>query len=239
MAWIVSDELWDRIDPLLPRRERRYRYSGRKRLPDRKVLCGILYVLHTGVQWEHPPQDLGFGSGTTCWRRLRGWNEAGVWQRRHKVLLAELNAAAKLDWSRCVVGSSHVTLKGGARRAPRRSTEVRAGSKHHLITDGHGTRFAVLLTGSNRNDVTKLLPLLDAIPPVRSRVVHPVASPRRCSPTAATTATSTANRSTPAESCPQSPAAGPAQTIGLFRKQLDGSRLRSSGTGNADSTSKL
>ncbi|MGW7824417.1 transposase [Streptomyces puniciscabiei] len=80
-------------------------------------------MLHTGIQWEYLPQDLGFGSGMTCWRRLRDWNEAGVWQRLHEVLLAELNAASRLDWSRCVVDSSHVrALKGGARRARRRST---------------------------------------------------------------------------------------------------------------------
>lgn len=89
--WIVSDELWDHLEPLLPQRERRFRYPGRKPLPDREVLCGILYVLHTGIQWEYLPQHLGFGSGMTCWRRLRDWNQAGVWQRLHEVLLAELN----------------------------------------------------------------------------------------------------------------------------------------------------
>ncbi|MDQ0784914.1 transposase [Streptomyces sp. B3I8] len=123
--WIASDELWDHLEPLLPQRERRFRHPGRKPLPDRDVLCGILYVLHTGIQWEYLPQDLGFGSGMTCRRRLRDWNEAGVWQRLHKVLPAELNAASRLDRSRCVVDSSHVrALKGGSIRAPRRSTEA-------------------------------------------------------------------------------------------------------------------
>lgn len=110
--WIVSDGLWDRLEPLLPQRKRRFRYPGRKPLPDREVLCGILYVLHTGIQWEYLSQELGFGSGMTCWRRLRDWNEAGVWQRLHEVLLAELNATAKLDWSRCVVDSSHRSERG-------------------------------------------------------------------------------------------------------------------------------
>jgi transposase len=121
--WVVSDGLWERIEPLLPRRERRFRYPGRKPLPDRQVLCGILYVLHTGIQWEYLPQELGFGSGMTCWRRLRDWNGAGVWQQLHEVLLAELNAAAKLDWSRCVVDSSQVrALKGGSTRVRRQLT---------------------------------------------------------------------------------------------------------------------
>ncbi|MDN3258040.1 IS5 family transposase [Streptomyces sp. MA25(2023)] len=176
--WIVSDELWDLVEPLLPQRERRFRHPGRKPLPDRDVLCGILYVLHTGIQWEYLPKDLGFGSGMTCWRRLRDWNEAGVWQRLHEILLAELNAAARLDWSRCVVDSSHVrALKGGSNTGPSPVDRGRAGSKHHLITDGHGTPLVVLLTGGNRNDVTQLLPLLDAIPPVRGRVGHPRRKP--------------------------------------------------------------
>ncbi len=167
----MSDELWDHLEPLLPQR---FRYPGRKPLPDRDVLCGILYVLHSGIQWEYLPQDLGFGSGMTCWRRLRDWNEAGVWQRLHKVLLAELNAASRLDRSRCVVDSSHVrALKGGSHTGPSPVDRGRAGSKHHLIVDGHDTPLAALLTGGNRNDVTQLLPLLDAIPPVRGQIGRP------------------------------------------------------------------
>ncbi len=63
-------------------------------LEDRQVLHGILFVLYTGIQWEWLPQELGFGSGMTCWRRLRDWNDAGVWQRLHEVLLDELRPAA-------------------------------------------------------------------------------------------------------------------------------------------------
>ncbi|WP_435797646.1 IS5 family transposase [Streptomyces klenkii] len=176
---MVSDELWERVEPLLPRKERRFRYPGRRPLPDREVLCGILYVLHTGIQWEHLPQELGFGSGMTCWRRLRDWNEAGVWQRLHEVLLAELNAAARLDWSRCVADSSHVrALKGGPATGPSPVDRGRPGSKHHLITDGHGTPLALILTGGNRNGITQLLPLLDAVPPVKSRRGRPRRKPQ-------------------------------------------------------------
>jgi transposase len=62
------------VEPLLPVRERRFRYPGRKRLPDREALQGILFVLHTGISWTHLPVELGFGSGVTCWRRLDGGN---------------------------------------------------------------------------------------------------------------------------------------------------------------------
>jgi transposase len=120
---LVSDGLWERVEPLLPRVERRYRYPGRKRVPDRQALTGILFVLKTGIPWEDLPQEMGCGSGMTCWRRLRDWNEAGVWERLHQVLLDELQDTDQLDWSRAVVDSSHVRAKGGAPRpAPHQST---------------------------------------------------------------------------------------------------------------------
>ncbi len=50
--WVVPDELWELVAPLLPRRERRFRYPGRKRFPDREALSGILFVLHTGIAWQ-------------------------------------------------------------------------------------------------------------------------------------------------------------------------------------------
>ena len=56
--WIVSDELWALIEPLLPVKERRFRYPGRKRLPDRQALQGILFVLQTGISWTHLPAEL-------------------------------------------------------------------------------------------------------------------------------------------------------------------------------------
>jgi transposase len=63
---------------LLPNKERRFRYPGRKRLSDRQALHGVLFVLHTGIAWTHMPQELGFGSGVTCWRQLDEWQKAGV-----------------------------------------------------------------------------------------------------------------------------------------------------------------
>jgi transposase len=117
--WIVSDELWELVEPLLPRKERRFRYPGRKRLPDREALQGILFVLHTGIAWQHLPRELGFGSGVTCWRRLDEWQRAGVWERLHALLLARLRAAGEIEWSRAVVDSSHVQAKKGAPRRAR------------------------------------------------------------------------------------------------------------------------
>jgi transposase len=121
--WEVEDSLWELIEPLLPKVERRFRHPGRRRLDDRKALCGILFVLYTGIPWEFLPQELGYGSGMTCWRRLRDWHQAGVWQRLHEVLLARLQAAGVIDWSRAAADGSHVrALKGGGKPGPARST---------------------------------------------------------------------------------------------------------------------
>jgi len=65
---ILDDQLWEIIQPLLPQKPRRFRYPGRKRLSDRAVLTGILFVLKTGIGWEYLPQEMGCGSGMTCWR---------------------------------------------------------------------------------------------------------------------------------------------------------------------------
>jgi transposase len=117
--WVVPDELWELVEPLLPRKERRFRYPGRKRLPDREALSGILFVLHTGIAWRHLPLELGFGSGATCWRRLDEWQRAGVWERLHELLLARLRAAGEIEWSRAIADSSHIQAKKGAPRRAR------------------------------------------------------------------------------------------------------------------------
>ncbi len=135
--WVVSDELWLLIEPLLPVAAPKL-VAGRPRVPDRQALCGILFVLHTGIQWEYLPQELGFGSGMTCWRRLAAWNEAGVWDRLHVVLLTKLRSAKQLDWSRAVIDSTHVrAARRGPKAVPARSTEhVRAASTTSSSTGG-------------------------------------------------------------------------------------------------------
>ncbi len=119
---LVTDELWQIVEPLLPRprprRRDRRRRGGRPRVDDRHVLAGIVFVLKTGIPWEYLPQEMNCGCGMTCWRRLRDWNAAGVWQRLHRVLLDRLNAADKIDWSRAVVDSASVrAMHGGKKRA--------------------------------------------------------------------------------------------------------------------------
>lgn len=115
---LVSDELWALIEPLLPPHPARLRGGGPP-VPDRAALCGILFVLRTGIQWRWLPAELGCGSGVTCWRRLRAWERAGVWRRLHALLLARLDEAHKIDWSRASADSASIAAKKGATRSAR------------------------------------------------------------------------------------------------------------------------
>ena len=108
---LVSDELWSVVEPLLPKPGPKKK-DGRPRIPDRACLTGIVFVLRTGMPWEYLPQELGCGSGMTCWRRLRDWQEAGVWEERHRVLLNRLGEADRIDWSRASIDSATIPAKG-------------------------------------------------------------------------------------------------------------------------------
>lgn len=120
---VLTDELWARLEPLIPLGSRRFRYPGRKRTDDRAALEGILYAVRTGVGWNRLPTGLFGASGATCWRRLTEWAEAGIWQELHERLLAELRAAGLLDMSAALVDSSHLrALKGGTMSGRVRST---------------------------------------------------------------------------------------------------------------------
>jgi transposase len=115
---LLTDELWELIEPCLPPPRPRPK-GGRKPIDRRRTLTGILFVLKTGIPWEDLPQEMGCGCGMTCWRRLHEWQEAGVWQDVHHVLLNRLREADKIDWSRAVVDSASVrAVFGGRKPAP-------------------------------------------------------------------------------------------------------------------------
>jgi transposase len=115
---LISDELWELVRPLLPPpKPRRFKYPGRKPMDPRKVLTGILYVLKSGIPWEMLPQELGYGTGMSCWRYLNSWQQQGIWNRIHRVLLSKLREVDKIDFSRAIVDSSSVrAVLGGPKR---------------------------------------------------------------------------------------------------------------------------
>jgi transposase len=125
---LVSDELWELVEPLLPPIVTSPK-GGRPPVGHREALTGILFVLRTGIPWSMLPQEMGCGSGMSCWRRLRDWQQAGVWSRLHQLLLKKLQAADRIDWSRAVVDSSSVrAVLGGQKPAATPRTAAKRGA---------------------------------------------------------------------------------------------------------------
>ena len=122
---LVDDELWEVIKPLLPPPPKRASTRGRPRLSDRAALTGILFVLRSGLPWEMLPQEMGCGSGMTCWRRLRDWHRVGVWRKLHRLLLSRLEQSGQLDWSRASIDSVSVRAKGAPRKKGAPSARAR------------------------------------------------------------------------------------------------------------------
>jgi transposase len=120
---LVTDELWEIVEPLLPLELPKPK-GGRPRIDDRAALTGIVFVLKSGIPWEMLPKEMGCGSCSTCWRRLRDWQEAGVWEKLHRVLLDRLGEGDEIDWERASLDSASVPAKRGAKE-PERIRRIR------------------------------------------------------------------------------------------------------------------
>lgn len=180
---IVSDLLWSRIEPLLPEprvKHRHRQYAGRTPTDPRKILTGIVFALRTGVPWEHLPATSEWPSGQTCLRWLRKWQRAGVWKKLLVKLLCELALEGRIQWERSIVDSASVRAPhGGRKTGPSPVDRRKCGSKHHIIVEAGGTPLAVVLTAANRNDITQLLGLVDAIPALPGKRGRPRKRPDR------------------------------------------------------------
>jgi transposase len=176
---LLPDDLWELIAPLLPPpKPRRRRYPGRKPIDNRKALTGVLFVLKTGIPWEDLPQEMGCGSGMTCWRRLQEWQHAGVWEKLHQLLLAKLRGADQIDWSRAAVDASFArAFEGVEESGPNPTDRGRPGVKHHVLVDAHGIPLAADVTAANVPEVNELLALVEGIGPVGGKPGRPKQRP--------------------------------------------------------------
>jgi len=108
---LLSEAQWQKIKPLLPTRKRKR--LGRPPKEDRQVLAGILWILKTGARWRDLPREFGV-SPSVCWKRLRLWEEQGVWERMWRAFRAELDQRGQLNWQESFMDGSFAAAKKGA-----------------------------------------------------------------------------------------------------------------------------
>ena len=174
----LSGELWEGIEPLLPPDEAPGPRGGRPRALNRRVMQGVFFVLCTGIRWEDLPKEFGC-SGMTCWRRLRDWQAQSIWDQFHRLLLAALRKAGKLDLSLAIVDSrTSRAVGGGDETGPNPTDRRKPGTKQHLLVDRNGVPLEIRVTGANRHDVLEIIPLVVNMPAIAGKPGHPLEKPQ-------------------------------------------------------------
>jgi transposase len=174
----LPEELWLEIEPLLPPDEAPGKFGGRPRVPNKVAMRGIFFVLLTGIRWEYLPGEIGC-CGMTCWRRLKAWQELEIWEQFHRLLLAALRKAGKLDLSLAIVDSTTSRAVGdGDDTGPNPTDRRKPGTKQHLLVDRNGVPLEIRITGANRSDVLEIIPLIVNLEPIGGKPGPPISRPK-------------------------------------------------------------
>lgn len=170
-SWELSDSLWARIEPLLPKPKSRYRGRGRQRrhiggrpaADRRKVMTGILYALRTGCQWNALPK--AYGSGKTVHRYFQRWVRAGVFKRMWEAGLAEYDEVQGIAWKwQAADGAMTKAPLGGEKTGKNPTDRAKIGVKRSLLVDENGVPLSIVVSGANATDGKLLEATLDALP---------------------------------------------------------------------------
>ncbi len=169
----MPDEFFDAVAHHLPPEKPVGPKGGRPRVGHRTALRVIWFVLTAGTRWEDVPAELGC-SGRTAHRRLRAWEEAGIWDRLHAELLSLLKKADKLDTDTVIIGGVIVrALGGGDETGPSPVDRSRPGTEHPLLVDPSGVPLAIRTAGANASDHGQIIPLVLKFPEVGGKPGRP------------------------------------------------------------------
>jgi len=159
-SFSLPDELWKRIEPLLPK-DKPQPQGGRPRMVARRAMTAIFYILRTGCQWKALPRSVGAPS--TVYDRFREWQQAGVFETLWQQGLCQYDRKRGIEWKwQSVDGCMTKAPLGGQAVGPNPTDRAKSGTKRSLLTDGAGIPLAVTVDGANRHDKKLLEDTLNA-----------------------------------------------------------------------------
>jgi transposase len=162
----MPDEFFETVVDHLPPEQPVGPKGGRPCVGHRVVVRVIWFELATGCRWEDVPAELGC-SGRTAHRRLRAWEETGVWDRLHADLLAALKRVGKLDLDTIIVDGVTVrAFGGGEATGPSPVDRRRPGTKHTDMVNKAGVPLVIRTAGANASDHKQILPVILDFPKV-------------------------------------------------------------------------
>jgi putative transposase len=163
-GWRLPDELWAKMEPLLPPRPKHPLGCHNPRTPDRRAMEGIVLVLRTGMQWR-ALKATGICGPSSAYRRFREWAAAGVFYEFWRQGLLAHEALRGIDWKWLAMdGAMGKAPLGGEKTGPNPTDRAKKGTKKSLLTDGRGTPLGLAVAGANVNDHKLMRPTLQSIP---------------------------------------------------------------------------
>lgn len=171
-SWELSDSLWERIAPLVPKAKPRYRGRGQQRkhiggrpaADPRRLMSGILYVLRTGCQWNALPKER-YGSGKTAHRYFQRWVRAGVFRRMWAAGLTDYDELQGIAWKwQAVDGVMTKAPLGGEKTGPNPTDRAKTGTKRSLLVDERGAPLGIVVSGAHTPDGKLLEATLASMP---------------------------------------------------------------------------
>ncbi|MFT3790614.1 MAG: IS5 family transposase [Rudaea sp.] len=168
-SWVVTDDFWARVEPLIPVRARpadkrylRKPGGGRPAKPARLIFEAIVYVLRTGCQWKALPKER-FGSASAIHRRFLEWEAAGVFESLWRSGLAEYDDLEGIAWRWQSVDGAMFKAPLAQECVGKNPTDRgKKGSKRHLLVGGRGVPLSIVVTGANVHDVKEIDTVLAA-----------------------------------------------------------------------------
>ncbi len=137
-GWRIPDELWEKIEPLLPAGKPHPLGCHNPRVPNRAAMNAILMVLRTGIQWN-ALDATGICSCSSAYRRFREWTDAGVFYRFWKLSLLDYDELKGIDWEwQSMDGAMSKAPLGGEKNGPQSDGPWQDGDQAQSAHRGSG-----------------------------------------------------------------------------------------------------